>query len=148
MKIYSNPNLPKQGADRNMRERLAAIAGRNTDELVSLRDTQGKQANDPPDRQLQRAHAHTVSGTIPCAKFPGHRHKVCGTTGPAITSTNGHIHEFHTDTTPCACGRHIHPIKLKTGPAIFIGRDKTQHYHCLEGQTGQPKRTERCRPPR
>ncbi|MDD4801908.1 MAG: YmaF family protein [Syntrophomonas sp.] len=76
-------------------------------------------------------HTHEFAGSEMIASRIPHNHRFAGVTSEAIPRRKSHIHAIYTNDD--FYFNHHHEIRVKTGPAIKVGRGK--HIHLVEGRT-------------
>lgn len=81
----------------------------------------------------KQTHVHEYTGSVMVAEEEEdcHNHRFAGVSGEAIPYKNSHIHELFTYTD--FYEEHFHEIGKKTGPAIYVSKDR--HVHFAEGKT-------------
>lgn len=76
-------------------------------------------------------HVHEFAGSEMIAGSIRHNHRIAGVTGEKIPYGKSHIHRIYTNDD--FFFNHHHKIRVRTGPAIYVG--KNRHIHYVKGET-------------
>lgn len=83
-----------------------------------------------------QTHVHEVVGSVRLAELneDPHNHRFAGVTSEVIPIPGGHIHRFLARTD--FYENHFHPIHVRTGPAVRVGRgNDVRHVHFIDDNT-------------
>lgn len=87
-------------------------------------------------KDKKQTHVHEVVGSVRIAEsgMDAHNHRFAGVTEEVIPGPYGHIHKFETKTD--FYEDHFHPICVKTGPPVRVGKGEDErHVHFIDADT-------------